>query len=312
MWPWPPLANVALAVDNRPAPCSIAFSHASFPPMSLLVVGSVAFDSVETPTEKRDNVLGGSAVFFSYAASYFTPVRLVGVVGEDWPAEHTALLQSAGHRHRGLQVVPGGKTFRWRGKYQPNMNDRETLEVHLNVFEKFDPVLPDDYRRCKFLFLANGSPIVQMKVLDQMPGRDAGRGRHDGPVDQHRSATSCCSCSSGSTAWCSTTARPSCSPATRTWSAPATRCARWAPSSWSSRRASTGRCSSASTRPTCMPAYPTPDVVDPTGAGDSFAGGMMGYLAEQGNFEPKTLKEAHGLRHPRGQLQRRGFQPRPA
>src|SRR6185295_20130165 len=106
--------------------------------MSLLVVGSIAFDSVETPTEKRDNVLGGSAVFFSWAASYFTRVRLVGVVGQDWPAEHTALLTKQGIDTSGLHVEPG-ETFRWRGKYMPNMNDRETLEVHLNVFEKFDP-----------------------------------------------------------------------------------------------------------------------------------------------------------------------------
>ena len=84
--------------------------------MSLLVVGSVAFDSVETPTEKRDNVLGGSATFFSYAASYFSPVHLVGVVGDDWPSEHTELLKGQGIDTSGLQVVPGAKTFRWRGK----------------------------------------------------------------------------------------------------------------------------------------------------------------------------------------------------
>ena len=138
--------------------------------MPLLVVGSVALDSVETPTDRRDNVLGGSAVFFSYAASYFTTVRLVGVVGDDWPPAHTELLKKRGIDTAGLQVIPGGKTFRWRGKYQDNMNDRDTLEVHLNVFEKFDPVLPDEYRRCQYLFLANGSPIVQMKVLDQVPG----------------------------------------------------------------------------------------------------------------------------------------------
>src|SRR6185295_11094101 len=108
-------------------------SHTSPLPMSLLVVGSIAFDSVETPTQKRDDVLGGSAVFFSYAASYFAPVRLVGVVGEDWPAEHTKLLQSRNIDTSGLSVTPGAKTFRWRGRYMPNMNDRETLEVHLNV-----------------------------------------------------------------------------------------------------------------------------------------------------------------------------------
>src|SRR4026209_1752292 len=138
--------------------------------MSLLVVGSVALDSVETPTDRRDDVLGGSAVFFSYAASYFTEVRLVGEVGEDWPAEHTELLRARKIDTAGLRVVDGAKTFRWRGKYLPNMNDRETLEVHLNVFGDFNPELSEEYRRSKFVFLANGSPVVQMRVLEQVTG----------------------------------------------------------------------------------------------------------------------------------------------
>ena len=136
--------------------------------MSLLVVGSVAFDSIHTPTEERDRVLGGSAVYFSYAASYFTPVRLVGVVGEDWPDEHTSMLQSRRVDTSGLQVKAGGKTFFWKGKYMPNMNDRETLEVELNVFGDFDPHVPEAFRDSRYVFLANGSPVVQAKVLDQM------------------------------------------------------------------------------------------------------------------------------------------------
>ncbi len=154
--------------------------------MPLCVVGSVALDSVETPYETRDDVLGGSAVFFSYAASFFTTVRLAGVVGEDWPAEHTAMFESRGIDTAGLQCIPGGKTFRWRGKYLRNMNDRETLELHLNVLGQFDPVLPESYRRSKFLFLANGSPAHQAKVLDQCSGAVAGRGRYDGPLHPHR------------------------------------------------------------------------------------------------------------------------------
>ena len=109
--------------------------------MPLLVVGSVAFDCIETPTDKRDDVLGGSAVFFSYAASFFSPVRMIGAVGEDWPEEHTALLERKGIDTSGLQIIPGGKTFRWRGRYLPNMNDRETIEVHLNVLDEFQPKL---------------------------------------------------------------------------------------------------------------------------------------------------------------------------
>ena len=138
--------------------------------MPLVVVGSVALDTVETPSETRENLLGGSAAYFAYAASYFTPVRLVSVVGDDWPSEHTELLRSRNIDTSGLQVVAGAKTFRWRGKYLQNINERETLDVQLNVLNQFDPVLPEPFRRSKFLFLANDPPWLQMKVLEQCPG----------------------------------------------------------------------------------------------------------------------------------------------
>ena len=136
--------------------------------MSLLVVGSIAFDSVETPTERRDNVIGGSATYFSYAASYFTKVNLVGVVGGDWPDAHTQLLEDRDVDTAGLVKVDSEKTFNWTGKYLPNMNDRETLDVNLNVFGTFDPVLPESYKSTPYVFLANGMPAIQMKVLDQV------------------------------------------------------------------------------------------------------------------------------------------------
>src|SRR5438309_2772763 len=107
--------------------------------MSLLVVGSIALDSVQTPHGVADDALGGSATYFSYAASYFTPVRLVGVVGEDFPAEHRQLLESRGIDTSGLVVEEGGATFRWRGRYEGDMNAAETMEVHLNVLGTFDP-----------------------------------------------------------------------------------------------------------------------------------------------------------------------------
>ncbi|NLE39220.1 MAG: sugar kinase, partial [Pirellulaceae bacterium] len=138
--------------------------------MPLLVVGSVAFDSVQTPTETREDILGGSASYFSYAASYFTPVRLVSVVGEDWPDEYTKLFESRGIDTAGLQVLPGAKTFRWTGRYFDNMNDRETLDLQLNAFETFNPVLPEEFKRCQFLFLANGHPTIQLNVLEQCAG----------------------------------------------------------------------------------------------------------------------------------------------
>ncbi|MFO0896257.1 MAG: PfkB family carbohydrate kinase [Pirellulales bacterium] len=259
--------------------------------MSLLVVGSVALDSVETPTAKRDNVLGGSAVFFSYAASYFSKVHLVGVVGEDFPPGHVDLLADRGINTDGLTTIRGGRTFRWRGKYLPNMNDRETLEVHLNVFETFDPVLPDAYKRCQFLFLANGSPTVQLKVLNQVPGATLAVAdtmdlwinvqrdelgellrRIDGLVLNDSEAKLLTNDDNLVRA--------------------GHKVREMGPRFVVIKKGEHGAMFFSEHETYVMPAYPTPDVVDPTGAGDSFAGGMMGYLAEQGNFEPKTLKEA--------------------
>src|SRR3954466_12307108 len=139
--------------------------------MPLLVVGSVAYDSVQTPTELRERVIGGSATYFSYAASYFTPVRLVGVVGEDFPDEHRATLEGRNIDASGLMVQPGGETFRWRGKYQGDMNEAETLEVHLNVLGTFDPELTPQFAETPYIFLANGSPVMQLKVLSQAKAR---------------------------------------------------------------------------------------------------------------------------------------------
>jgi cytidine kinase len=259
--------------------------------MPLCVVGSVALDSVETPSEKRDNVLGGSAVFFSYAASFFTSVRLAGVVGDDWPAENTAMLRARGIDTAALQVVPGGKTFRWRGKYLPNMNDRETLDLQLNVLAGFNPVLPETYRRAKFLFLANGSPVLQMKVLDQCPGasltvadtmdhyirtepnelRELLR-RIDGLVINDSEAKLLTGDDN----------------LVRAGNA----IREMGPSFVVVKKGEHGAMFFGQHETYVLPAYPTSRVVDPTGAGDSFAGGMMGYLAERGNFDPKTLKTA--------------------
>lgn len=135
--------------------------------MSLLVVGSVAFDSIETPIGSIDDALGGSASFFSVVASNFTKPRLVGVVGEDFPDEHRELFKKRGIDTGGL-VTEKGNTFRWKGRYHRDMNTRDTLEVHLNVFGTFNPVLPEHFKDSKFVFLANSSPVVQAKVLDQV------------------------------------------------------------------------------------------------------------------------------------------------
>ncbi len=259
--------------------------------MPLVVVGSVALDSVETPTETRENLLGGSAVFFSYAASYFNPIRLVSVVGDDWPEEHTQLLESRGIDTSGLEKVPGGKTFFWRGRYHDNMNVRETLAIHLNVFEQFDPKLAEEQCHCKYLFLANGPPAIQLRVLDQCPGTqlavadtmdlwintardelDELLKRVDGLVLNDSEAKLLTGEENLVRAGHATCAM--------------------GPRFVVIKKGEHGAMFFSEHETYVLPAYPTQNVVDPTGAGDSFGGGMMGYLAEQGNVEPKTLKKA--------------------
>src|SRR6201995_4228293 len=138
--------------------------------MSLVVVGSIGIDNIETPTAKKENLLGGSAVYFAYAAGFFTKVEMVGVVGKDFPAEYRVLMQKNNVDLAGLEVAEG-KTFRWTGKYHEDMNNRDTLEVQLNVLGSFDPKVPDAYKNRDFLFLANAVPAVQHTVLKQMKKR---------------------------------------------------------------------------------------------------------------------------------------------
>ncbi|MEX2560593.1 MAG: PfkB family carbohydrate kinase [Pirellulales bacterium] len=259
--------------------------------MSLLVVGSIALDSVLTPTDERNDVLGGSAVYFSYAASYFSPVRLVGVVGDDWPHEHTRLLQSRNIDTAGLEMVPGARTFRWRGRYEPNMNDRETLEVHLNVFGDFNPTLSDDCRQAKFLFLANGSPLLQLRVLDQVGGPVlAVADTMDLWININRDELLALLRRLDGLVLNDAEARLLTNDENLVRAGHAVR--RMGPKFVVIKKGELGAMFFSEHETYVMPAYPTPQVVDPTGAGDSFAGGMMGYLAEQGNFEPKTLKQA--------------------
>lgn len=259
--------------------------------MPLLVVGTVALDTVETPQQARARVAGGSAVYFSYAASYFTPVRLVGVVGDDWPDEYSQMLTSRRIDTSGLQVVPGAKTFHWQGKYLANMNDRETVDVQLNVYGNHQPTLTEEHRRSPFLFLANGSPRLQLEILEQMTGpqlvvadtmdlwieheHDALLRlleRVDGLVLNDSEAKQLTGCQNIVQA--------------------GIHVRELGPTFVVIKKGEHGALFFSKHETYVLPAYPTKDVVDPTGAGDSFAGGMMGYLAEQGNFEPETLKRA--------------------
>lgn len=259
--------------------------------MPLLVVGSVAFDSIQTPTATRERVLGGSAVFFSYSASFFAPVRLVGVVGEDWPAEHSELLQKRNIDTAGLHVVKGGKTFFWKGKYLPNMNDRETLEVHLNVFGDFKPTLPAHFQQSDFVFLANGSPVTQLKTLDQVQSPKLVvadtmdlwiREQHDGLMELLRRIDGLVL--NDSEAKLLTGDENLVSAGHKVLA--------MGPKFVVVKKGEHGAMFFSKHETYVLPAYPTDRVVDPTGAGDSFAGGMMGYLASKVSFEPTVLKEA--------------------
>ncbi|MDR1141188.1 MAG: PfkB family carbohydrate kinase [Planctomycetaceae bacterium] len=259
--------------------------------MTLLVIGSVAFDTIETPVAKRENILGGSVPFFAYAASFFGPVQMVGVVGNDWSEEYTEMFRKQGIDCSGLEIVPDGKTFRWSGKYHENMNDRDTLETQLNVLGHFQPKLPDNFRRAQYVFLANGEPSTGLVVLDQIQGADlvvadtmnfwinttrndldALLKRIDGLVLNDSEAKMLTGELNTITA--------------------AKKILNLGPKFVVVKKGEHGALFVSEYETYLIPAFPTENVVDPTGAGDSFAGGMMGYIASQGNLDSGTIKNA--------------------
>lgn len=140
--------------------------------MSLLVIGTVAFDAIETPFGKTDKIVGGAATFISLAASYFTKnINLVSVVGDDFPQDAIGMMQKRGVKTAGLQIKQGEKTFFWSGRYHNDMNSRDTLDTQLNVLATFDPVIPEEYQDCEFLMLGNLAPAVQQTVLNRLKNR---------------------------------------------------------------------------------------------------------------------------------------------
>jgi sugar/nucleoside kinase (ribokinase family) len=259
--------------------------------MPLLVVGSIAIDNILTPGARRDGLLGGSATHFSYAASFFTPVQLVSVVGGDWPAEHTEFLLRRGIDVSGIQVVPGGKSFRWTGRYERNMNDRETLDIELDVFGKFEPELSPTARHSEFAFLANAAPATQLKTFEQLSGprlvvadtmelwiQTAHADlmqlfkRIDGLVINDSEARMLTN--------------------TDNLALAGHMVREMGPKFVVIKKGEHGAMFFSEHERYVLPAYPTERVIDPTGAGDCFAGGLMGYLAQQETFEPETLKTA--------------------
>ncbi|HCP82980.1 MAG TPA: sugar kinase [Planctomycetaceae bacterium] len=259
--------------------------------MSLLVVGSIAFDSVETPTERRDNVIGGSATYFSYAASYFTKVNLVGVVGGDWPDAHTQLLEDRNVDTTGLVKVDSEKTFNWTGKYLPNMNDRETLDVNLNVFGTFDPVLPESYKSTPYVFLANGMPAIQMRVLDQVESpKLVVADTMDLWINEHRDSLLELLKRIDGLVLNDSEAKLLTGHENLISAAKAV--LDLGVSFVVLKKGEHGALYVSADDMFVLPAYPTEAVKDPTGAGDSFAGGMMGYLASVDDTSAASIRRA--------------------
>jgi sugar/nucleoside kinase (ribokinase family) len=258
--------------------------------VSVLVVGSVAFDSVKTPFGSVEAVLGGSASYFAIAASYFTSVRMVGVVGEDFPAEHEALFQ----RHRidtqGL-LRQAGQTFQWRGEYGYDLNEAHTLETHLNVFADFQPALPEAYRTTPYVFLANIDPELQQRVLDQVQAPkfvacDTMNFWIDGKLEALRATLRRVDYLLLNEAEARQLAQEA-----NTIRAGRTILA-MGPRAVVIKRGEYGALYL--TPQTCFfaPAYPLEEIYDPTGAGDTFAGGFMGALARSGSLDDNAVKRA--------------------
>jgi sugar/nucleoside kinase (ribokinase family) len=254
------------------------------------VVGSIAFDTIETPFGKVEDALGGSATYFGLAARLFDKVRLVGVVGEDFPDKYRRVFSERGIDIEGLSVARG-RTFRWTGAYTGAMNEAETLAVELNVFGEFNPEIPAAYRDSEYVFLANGSPRVQQAVRRQVPGaklvvcdtmnfyiqnaREELKGliaEVDGLVLNDQEARML----TGSDILVEA----------------GRRIIGMGPEFVVIKKGEHGALLIAGEERFALPAYPTGEVKDPTGAGDSFAGGMMGYLASSGDVSFAGLKRA--------------------
>jgi sugar/nucleoside kinase (ribokinase family) len=258
--------------------------------MSLLVVGSIAFDSIETPSGKVDDALGGSATYFSYAASFFTKPRLVGVVGDDFPSAFRQLLAGRQIDTTGLVTQPG-KTFRWRGRYHQDMNTRDTLEVHLNVFGCFEPVLPSQFRDSSHVFLANGSPLLQATVLSQVARPSLVLAdTMDLWISTQRDALLALLPRLDGLLLNDSEARMLTGEDNMVRAGHGVR--RLGPRFVIIKKGEHGAMLFSADGVFVVPAYPTADVVDPTGAGDSFAGGLLGYLDSDDSPPPGRLRRA--------------------
>ena len=265
--------------------------------MSILVVGSVAFDTLKTPYGERQKILGGAATYFSLSASYFTDVRVIGVVGEDFTPENEAVMTKRGVDTRGIQHAKG-KTFHWTGEYGENVNEAKTLNTELNVFETFQPSIPAEYNDSDLLFLANIDPALQTRVRDAMQkvkltGGDTMNYWISGHRPNLEKMLKRVDVLLINDAEVKMLADDNSLPRA------ARKVLAMGPRALVTKHGEYGATIffrdgefAGGHHPFRAPAMPLDEVRDPTGAGDSFAGGFMGYIASQGELNRRVLKHA--------------------
>lgn len=261
--------------------------------MSLLAVGTVAFDAIETPFGKTDKIVGGAATYICLSASYFTKkINLVSVVGEDFPIDSIKMMQHHGVNTNGLQIKMGEKTFFWSGKYHNDMNSRDTLDTQLNVLESFDPVIPEAYQDCEFLMLGNLVPAVQRKVINSLHKRpklivmDTMNFWMDIAMDELIQTIALVDVLTINDA----EARQLSGEYSLVKAAQ--KILKMGPKYLIIKKGEHGALLFNNKQVFFAPALPLEDVFDPTGAGDTFAGGFIGYLAESKDISFDNMKRA--------------------
>jgi sugar/nucleoside kinase (ribokinase family) len=270
--------------------------------MAITVVGSVAYDSIETPAGRRDRCLGGAATHFSLAASFFTDVRVIAVVGEDFGPEQEAVFHARKIDTTGIERA-AGKSFFWEGSYLENLNEAKTHNTELNVFASFNPKIPDAYRDSEFLFLANIDPVLQRRVREQMPDvRLVAGDTMNYWIKDHRAAllemlkgldvllindTEARMLAANNNLVQAASGVLKLGPHTLI-----VKHGEYGATAFFSDRSFAGNKKDKPSHAFRAPALPLEEVVDPTGAGDSFAGGFFGYLASQRELTPATFRRA--------------------
>lgn len=259
--------------------------------MSLLVTGTIGFDILETPSAKVENVIGGSAAHFAFAASVLAPVRLVAVVGDDFPAEFQNLFKGRSIDASGLEIRKGSKTFRWHGKYFEDMNQRESISTDLNVIAEAPPVIPESFRDSEFVFLANTHPAIQRGFVEQLKRpklivcdtMDLWIGQFRDELVKTLGVVDGIVLNDSESRMLTGNTNPILA---------AREILKLGPKFVVVKKGEHGAMLVTPQTVFVLPAYPATKVVDPTGAGDSFGGGMMAYLAAKNRTDTDALKSA--------------------